>query len=317
MKNISRSTIAFLLLIICGQSFAKSVTLGPGSEVTTGKVISSKWVNYQISDGRFIGNLEVRIRLVRGSFMSSSNYAAPYTLPAQGSSLAVTPCISNDAGYGGCYSNIPFPVVGCTSTDQGDINTCMNRIVGTEGTILVPVNESTVSLSSANFCMRSYLIYPEVARGVVPGGTLGSLSLYFEPYTVCGADEGAPPPIPELTGSVCSLNSQQIELSYQSTTTNVSGLRKDGALSVLCTSGTPQNYQLKLTGNNVTNGNLNFGNGVSAQVSLNGIQVQANGPEIQLNNLTSQTIPVSATLMGDASVSGVSQATGILILEAL
>lgn len=53
----------------------------------------------------------------------------------------------------------------CTSTDQGDINTCMNRIVGTEGTILVPVNESTVQLSSANFCMRSYLHYPEVSRG--------------------------------------------------------------------------------------------------------------------------------------------------------
>ncbi|EOE0525395.1 hypothetical protein ACJ8VI_003953 [Providencia stuartii] len=317
MKNISRSTIAFLLLIIYGQSFAKSVTLGPGSEVTTGKVISSKWVNYQIIDGRFIGNLEVRIRLVRGSFMSPSNYEAPYILPAQGSSITVTPCISNDAGYGGCYSNIPFPVVSCTSTDQGDINTCMNRIVGTEGTILVPVNESTVQLSSANFCMRSYLHYPEVSRGLVPGGVIGPLSLYFEPYTVCGADEGAPPPIPELTGSVCSLNSQQIELSYQSTTTNVSGLSKDGALSVLCTSGTPQNYQLKLTGNDVNNGNLNFGNGVSAQVSLNGIQVQANGPGIQLNNLVSQTIPVSATLMGNASVSGVSKATGILVLEAL
>lgn len=312
MINISRSTIAFLLLIICGQSFAKSVTLGPGSEVTTGKVISSKWVNYQISNGRFIGNLEVRIRLVRASFRGSSNYQASYTLPAQGSSLTVTPCISNDAGYGGCSYDISFPVVSCTSADQGDINTCMNRIVGTEGTILVPVNESTVNLSSPNFCMRSYLNYREVTRS---GG--GSLDPYFEPYKVCGADEGAPPPIPELTGSVCSLNSQQIELSYQSTTTNVSGLRKDGALSVLCTSGTPQNYQLKLTGNNVTNGNLNFGNGVSAQVSLNGSQVQANGPGIQLNSLTSQTISVSATLSGNASVSGVSKATGILILDAL
>lgn len=116
--------------------------------------------------------------------------------------------------------------------------------------------------------------------------------------------------------SVCSLGSD-ISFNFSSTTLEVTGISSIKTLPIICTSGDTQNYQLKLTSNNATNGRLNFGNGVSAQVSLNGTQVQANGPGIQLNKLISQTIPVSATLTGNASVSGVSQATGILILEAL
>ncbi|MEQ5149984.1 hypothetical protein ABN250_19680 [Providencia stuartii] len=313
MKNKLNIIMAFLILIVSEQSIAKNVTLTPGSsEATTGRVVASKWLDYQITNGRFIGNLEIRVRLVRAPFYSGSA-ATTYNLSAQGSPLTVTPCISNDAGYGGCYHRTPFPVVGCTSADQGDINICMNRIVGTEGTIVIPVNEPTYQLSSPNFCMRSYLQYPDVKAP----SPVDILSIYFDPYTVCGEDNGAPPPIPELTGSVCNLNSQNLNLNYSSTSLNVGGITKSTSLNVSCTTGVAQDYQLKLTGSNVVSGRLNFGNGVSAQVSLNGIQVQANGPGIQLNNLVSQTIPVSATLMGNASVSGVSKATGILVLEAL
>lgn len=117
--------------------------------------------------------------------------------------------------------------------------------------------------------------------------------------------------------SVCSLNSQDLNLNYSSTNLNVDGLTQNINLNISCTAGDAQNYQLKLTGSNVVNGLLNFGNNVSAQVSLNGTPVQANGPGIQLNSLTGQTIPVSATLSGNASVSGVSKVTGILVLEAL
>ncbi|MEY0604501.1 hypothetical protein, partial [Providencia huaxiensis] len=117
--------------------------------------------------------------------------------------------------------------------------------------------------------------------------------------------------------SVCSLNSQNLNLNYSSTNLNIDGLTQNTNLNISCTAGNAQNYQLKLTGSNVVNGLLNFGNNVSAQVSLNGTPVLANGQGIQLNSLTSQTIPVSATLSGNASVSGVSKVTGILVLEAL
>lgn len=117
--------------------------------------------------------------------------------------------------------------------------------------------------------------------------------------------------------SVCSLNSQNLNLNYSSTSLNVDGLTQSTSLAVSCTSGDAKNYQLRLTGSNVTSGRLNFGNGVSAQVSLNGTQVNANGAAISLNGLTSRNISVSATLAGTASSSGVTNANGVLVLDAL
>ncbi|EKT54418.1 hypothetical protein [Providencia burhodogranariea] len=122
------------------------------------------------------------------------------------------------------------------------------------------------------------------------------------------------PPEPKST---CSLNSQNLNLNYSPTSLNVSGLTQSTNLIVSCTNGDAKDYQLKLTGSNVTNGRLNFGNGVSAQVSLNGTQVQANGSAISLNKLTGGSIPVSATLAGTASGPGVTNANGVLILDAL
>lgn len=315
MKKIPNLIVVFLFLIASGQSIAASVTLGPGSEVTTGRIVSSQWLNYQITNDRFIGYLEIRVRLVRASFMSMSNYAAPYTLPAQGSSIEIIACPSYDGGSSYQCVHVPL-AVSCNSADNGDINSCMNRIIGTEETVIVPIDEPRSQMTATRFCMRDYLYFPEVRRTVVAGGTTGSLDLYFDPYTICGVDEGAPPPIPELTGSVCSLNSQNLNLGYSSTSLNVDGLTQSTNLNVTCTAGNAQNYELKLTGPNVTNGRLDFNNGVSAQVSLNGTQVQANGTGIPLNSLTSQTIPVSATLTGTAATSGPSNASGILVLEA-
>lgn len=124
--------------------------------------------------------------------------------------------------------------------------------------------------------------------------------------------------VPEIPSdkSVCSLGSD-INFNFSSTVLDVSGVSSTQTLPITCTSGDAQNYQLKLTGSNATNGRLNFGNGVSAEVSLNGTQVQANGSGISLNKLTSGSIPVSATLAGTASGSGVTNANGVLILDAL
>ncbi|HHN8583486.1 TPA: hypothetical protein ACRR2I_004016 [Providencia rettgeri] len=129
----------------------------------------------------------------------------------------------------------------------------------------------------------------------------------YKPWRV---NPGVPP-----NKSVCSLNSQNLNLSYSSASLNVNGLTQSTNLNVTCGTGDAQDYQLKLTGTNVTNGRLNFTNGVSAQVSLNGTQVQANGSGIQLNGLTTRSISVSATLMGTAATSGQSGASGILVLD--
>lgn len=124
-------------------------------------------------------------------------------------------------------------------------------------------------------------------------------------------------PPPEFNKSSCTLNNQSLALQFSSSSLYVSGQRQTGNIQVSCSAGDAVDYTMKLTGTNVTNGNLNFGNGVSAAITLNGISVKANGDKIQLNKLVSQNIPVSATLVGSANSSGVTTANGILVLEAL
>lgn len=137
---------------------------------------------------------------------------------------------------------------------------------------------------------------------------------WFVAHGLTDAVEIVNPPNPK---SVCTLNSQNLNLNYSSTSLNVNGLTQSTNLYVSCTSGNAQNYQLRLTGSNVTSGRLNFGNGVTAQVSLNGTQVSANSSGISLNGLTSRNVSVSATLVGSASTSGITNANGVLVLDAL
>lgn len=123
------------------------------------------------------------------------------------------------------------------------------------------------------------------------------------------------PPAP--APSLCSLNNQTINMNMSKNELNVTGLTGSGNVNILCSSGTPSNYTLRLTGSNVVDGRLSFGNGVSAQITLNGTQVAANGPRITLPNLGTTSLPLSASLVGTASAPGVTNANGILVLEAL
>ncbi|CAI1222094.1 Uncharacterised protein [Serratia fonticola] len=133
-------------------------------------------------------------------------------------------------------------------------------------------------------------------------------------YTVTEYGEVVNPP---TEVGVCSLNNQNVNLNYSATNLNVNGMTKSEVLSISCSQGIARDYTLKLTGSNVIDGRINLGGGVSAQISLNDISVKANGAGISLNGLTSRTIPVSATLVGTATSPGVSNANGILVLEAL
>lgn len=122
---------------------------------------------------------------------------------------------------------------------------------------------------------------------------------------------------PATPPSLCSLNNQTINMNMSKNELNVNGLTDTGTVNISCTSGTPSNYTLRLTGSNVVDGRLSFGNGVSAQITLNGTQVAANGARITLPNLATTSLPLSASLVGTASAPGVTNANGILVLEAL
>lgn len=118
--------------------------------------------------------------------------------------------------------------------------------------------------------------------------------------------------------STCYLDNAMIQMEFTSSTLNTDGKTAESSLYVNCTIGDTQDYQLKLIGlpGMATNGRLDFGNGVSAQIFLNGTQLQAHGPSINLNRLTSQVLSITGTLTGTAEVSGVSNTMGVLILEA-
>ncbi|MFC0226927.1 hypothetical protein [Serratia aquatilis] len=123
---------------------------------------------------------------------------------------------------------------------------------------------------------------------------------------------------PPAPNSVCSLNGQNMSLDFNSTSLNVNGLSQSQNLNVSCTTGTAKDYNLRLTGSNVTDGRLNFGNGVSAQIYLNGTAVSANAATgIRLNGLTNRTVSVRGDLVGTASGAGVTNAYAVLILDAL
>lgn len=147
----------------------------------------------------------------------------------------------------------------------------------------------------------------EVANGVVYANTLWVSTP--GPYV-----EVVNPPDP---ASVCTLNNQNLNYSFSSTSLNVNGTSQSRNLTVSCTTGTAKNYQLRLTGTNATGGRLNFGNGVSAQMDLDGTNISANGAAMNLNNLASRSITVKATLSGTASTSGTTNANGVLVLDAL
>jgi hypothetical protein len=121
---------------------------------------------------------------------------------------------------------------------------------------------------------------------------------------------------PGQTKSVCSIVND-LSFTFNSTSLIVAGMSQSKNLTIACTGGTPSNYTLRMTGANVSNGRLNFSNGVSAQMSINGSSIAANGTGIAFNELTSTSVSVSASLVGTASGPGVTNANGILVLEAL
>ncbi|WP_447880222.1 hypothetical protein [Serratia fonticola] len=106
-------------------------------------------------------------------------------------------------------------------------------------------------------------------------------------------------------------------ISFMSGTTNVAGMRRNEQLHVICTAGVAIDYTVRLLANSETNGRLQFDSGASAQITLNGKNLVANGEKHVFPTLVTSDIDLGIELVGSASEAGVSTATGILLLEAL
>lgn len=94
-------------------------------------------------------------------------------------------------------------------------------------------------------------------------------------------------------------------------------MRRNEQLHIICTAGVAIDYTVRLLANSETNGRLQFDSGASAQITLNGKNLVANGEKHVFPTLVTSDIDLGIELVGSASEAGVSTATGILLLEAL
>lgn len=182
-----------------------------------------------------------------------------------------------------------------------------NRQAGTRvglRTGSTPTPPSTV-LSVTYSCQSSRL---KDGWGV---GLRARMSL-VSPSSITVVDPSNAPP----DASFCTLTSLP-SITFMASKFDVSGTRRSETLHVRCSDGVPQNYTIRLlaTSTTSTGGRLLFDSGVSAQISLNGQNLEANGEKHVFPNLTTTDILLAADLVGSSSGFGVSSATGVLILE--
>ncbi|HFV9294093.1 TPA: hypothetical protein ACIAIE_003959 [Serratia fonticola] len=118
------------------------------------------------------------------------------------------------------------------------------------------------------------------------------------------------------SASTCTLQTLPL-ISFSSGSTNMAGMRRNEQLHVICSPGVSIDYTIRLLANSEINGRLLFDSGVSAQTTLNGKNLVANGEKHVFSSLVTSDIDLGIELVGSASEPGVSTATGILLLEAL
>ncbi|OMQ20806.1 hypothetical protein BMI79_16935 [Serratia oryzae] len=202
------------------------------------------------------------------------------------------------------YAFARYNFSGNCPTDAGGVRAKANQVLNgltlpLSGTYDGGMGNNMVSLVYQCTTTLNHIKYSMSAVALTPGYDIEVIN---------------PPP----AKSVCSLNGQNMSLDFSSASLNVNGLSQSQNLNVSCTTGTAKDYNLRLTGSNVTDGRLNFGNGVSAQIYLNGTAVRANDSSgIRLNALTNRTVSVRGDLVGTASGAGTTNASGVLILDAL
>lgn len=269
---------------------------------------------------------------------SNGTLAGPYVLP-NGYGCFIIPNVTNPIGSLACASFRESGIVNGIQylNDRGYISGSVGRC---PASLLALYDEQGRPLSSdtnrrATEIMVSYvssllpLRLQQVATNVPNGGTDLRTDNYFIRVLCGGYSMGRGMGLdfvgtrdievenpPGQTKSVCSIVND-LSFTFNSTSLIVAGMSQSKNLTIACTGGTPSNYTLRMTGANVSNGRLNFSNGVSAQMSINGSSIAANGTGIAFNELTSTSVSVSASLVGTASGPGVTNANGILVLEAL
>lgn len=153
---------------------------------------------------------------------------------------------------------------------------------------------------------------PQLASDSGKTHTYTVLMSLLNPEQVPVLDPTTTPP----SASTCTLVSLP-PIPFSSGSINIAGMRRNEQLHIVCTAGVAIDYTVRLLANSETNGRLQFDSGASAQITLNGKNLVANGEKHVFPTLVTSDIDLGIELVGSASEAGVSTATGILLLEAL
>lgn len=230
------------------------------------------------------------------------------TIPASGTAVHLSFCVN--IGVTCSYRNV-VPGLTCTPADRGLFFSCLRSRNGNVYTVQVPYSETAV-LPRSRRCARFVLS----AASASPSPNDSSVQTEVLPCSD-GSPSVIPDPEPVPVFSTCSLSNQRLDFIFVSNSLSMASQSRTSSLLLSCTAGAARDYQLRLTGSLVNGGRLDFGNGVSAMISVNNIPLPANGTGVRLNAQTSGSMTISADLAGVSSSPGVFTSSGILILDAL
>lgn len=122
---------------------------------------------------------------------------------------------------------------------------------------------------------------------------------------------------PDPVKPICTLGND-IVFNFTSNSLNVAGLQQQRTVPIVCSAGgLSASYRLRLTSSSESNGNILFGNNVGVSFMLGSTALPVNGNGISLSLTSSYSPILTATLTGTAISVGKTDASGILILEAL
>lgn len=122
---------------------------------------------------------------------------------------------------------------------------------------------------------------------------------------------------PPFSPSVCTFVTRAVPFEHIESLPGGTGLTQRSNLEIICSSGTPVDYQISLRSETASDGGVAFENGVTAYLSLDGQPLAANGGGVILRKLTAGDRSLIGELAETATDSGVKPSSGYLLFEPL
>lgn len=198
-----------------------------------------------------------------------------------------------------------------TLSEQAIFVRWLNKIINEEQPVLSPLT-IPVSDSELTDIIGFESSYYSCAWSDDPANHSGISGITTDAFDMAVL---VPPP---FLPSVCTFFTRTISFEHTGALPGETGLTQGSNLEIICSSGTPVDYQISLRGEAASDGGVALGNGVSAYLRLDGQPLTANGGgRVILRKLTAGDHSLIGELAEKKAASGVRPTSGYLVLEAL